>query len=224
MKATTKLASILLAITLFAPGCGQEDAVFPDTGPTGSAGVCGDWYPGAEEAAQDTYGMEEGKILPCPVWRSARLDGQDTYINIGDEYLKSSEGVGGPSSIVIVVSAERCTNCSQLILAMVKRKAEFDDAGALMIGMARRDLLGLPEDPDFDLDKAAEVLENEGWPVKTWYVINDAEHYFNTAYDEATPWTVVIDTADMVVESNSNQAFSPNDTGVDQLLEMISGL
>jgi hypothetical protein len=220
---------VLAVAAVVLVGCGQDEVRFPDAGAKG--GACGPWYPGdcGADAGVDggcteaVYAVEEGATFPCAVWESAKLNGEDIFIDIGHTYLEVKHGISTYESLVIVISAENCSSCSVLIHAIEERAEEFDAAGALMIAMARRDLLGAPEDPDFDIAKAYQVIESEGWPVETWPVINDDEDYIPTSYDDLPPWLIVVSFSDMVVQVASNMTFSPDADGVDALLEFLNG-
>lgn len=226
------LRASLIALIAFGmitlAGCGQDEVKFPDNATAG--GECGPWYPGGGEAdggvdggTEAEYAVEEGAIFPCAVWESAMLAGEETFINVGQVFLEAAHGVSDTKSIVLIISAENCSTCSTLISAMAERQGDFDGAGAFMIGMARRDLIGSPDDPDFDIDKAYEVLESEDWPVDVWHVINDAEGYVPTTYDTATPWVVIVRVSDMTVQVASNQTFSTNEDGVAEMLVYLGG-
>ncbi len=205
--------------------CGQDEVEWPEDMGT-SGGQCGAWYPGggADAGADDVYGVEEGKVFPCVVWESARLNSEDTFINFGDVYLEAKHGMTDYRAIVIIISAKNCTGCTELIYSMEKQAAAFEDAGALLIGMARRDLNGLPSEPDFSLDQAEDTLRYENWKLDEWYVTNDPEHHFSEKYDTDNPWTVIISTKDMLVRSLSNNAFGTRPEGVEDMLSFIRGL
>ncbi|MBW2276593.1 MAG: hypothetical protein JRF63_03815 [Deltaproteobacteria bacterium] len=228
MKRATLIALVAIG-TLVIVGCGQDEAEFPDD--TTAGGECGPWYPGGgggadagvDGGAEANYAVEEGAIFPCAVWDSAMLDGEDTFINVGQIYLEAKHGVTDTKAIVIVIGAENCPSCSTLISAMTERIPDFEAAGALMIGMARRDLQGVPEDPDFTMDKAYEVLEAEDWPVDQWYSISDEENYIPVSFDVAPPWLIIVRVSDMIVMTASNVAVSPNDDGVQDLLDYLNG-
>ncbi|MDJ0764785.1 MAG: hypothetical protein QNJ97_17525 [Myxococcota bacterium] len=108
---------------LFICACGQDSVDWPDQGE--SSGECGDWYPpfddqdsdqdsdndsddgnDTDSEDEDIYGFKKGDILPCLVWKSAYLNGDDTYVNIGDEYLETQYSPSDKKAILIVVSAE----------------------------------------------------------------------------------------------------------------------
>ncbi|MCP4674231.1 MAG: hypothetical protein GY854_01670 [Deltaproteobacteria bacterium] len=222
---TRQLACGVLSLSLVFAACGQEDVVLPDMGGGVSAGECGAWYPGGggDAGTGDEFGIEKDKIFPCAVWESAREGGQDTYINVGDVYLGSKHAESAAKAIVIVVSARNCPTCGTLMSAIESIGDEFDAAGAMMIAMARRDLKGNPEDPDFPISEAELVLDHEGWPVEKWFVINDAEGYLERTYDVGTPWTIVVDVKSMVVRSVSNEEFSPSIAGAEKLLQFVKG-
>ncbi|MCP4606078.1 MAG: hypothetical protein GY847_37135 [Proteobacteria bacterium] len=210
-------------VFLASVSCGQENINWPDGGLI-SSGECGAWYPGGgktDAGVESQYGIEEGSIFPCLVWESARLNSQDTYINIGDIYLKRKNSVSETKAIIVVVSAKNCPTCSSLIEAMESKSDDFDTAGALMIGMARRDLQGAAEDPDFNLDDAETVLRSENWKTDEWYVINDEENHLNQTFDSFTPWIILVSTSNMIVRSLSNTDFPTDISGVDKLLGFI---
>lgn len=226
MDGSNRYVGFIVVVGLAMWGCGQEDVVFPDSQNGGAAGMCGPWYPGGGEEDGDggtdsVYGIEEGKVFPCLVWESVRFGGADTYLNIGEEYLKAKNGLSETKALVIVVSAEHCPSCATLISALATRKDDFQEGSPLMIGMARRDLQGLPDDPDFSLDKAEQVLLSERWQGKEWFVTNDAEDYLDTVFDVGTPWIVVVEMKTMIVRSRSNEEFSPDGKGVEKLLSLI---
>lgn len=220
----------IMATASWLISCGQDEVKFPDMETKG--GVCGEWYPGdygspdagvdQEEYLEAIFAVEEGAIFPCAVWESARLANEDMFINVGQIYLEAKHGVIESRSIVIVISAEHCPTCSVLISAMAKRVSDFEDAGALMIGMARRNLIASPDNPDFNLEKACEVLEDEGWSKENWYCINDEEDYLPTTFDTAVPWVVVVSVKDMMVHVVSNQIYQPNEKGVQDLLDFLN--
>jgi hypothetical protein len=223
MKIESVKLTALVTWALLFTACPQEDIELPATGGGGGSGACGEWYPGdCGDAGGDCYSVEEGAVFPCAVWESARLAGEDTYLNIGDVHLEAKHGGAGPKAIVIVVSAENCPSCALLISAMGDRVGDFGDA--LVIGMARRNLLGDSAEEDFDLDKAETTLRAEKWPTDDWYVINDEEDYLDTSFDVNTPWVIVVGTADMVVRSASNDRYSADPDGVAKLLEEIGKL
>jgi len=204
-------------------GCGQENLVFPDSGLKDNIAECGVAYPQLEHPEQDNapcYCAEENNTFPCLVWESARQNGEDTYISASNIYLDAKHGLTNTRSIIIVVSAENCSTCTILISAIKNRAADFEAAGAFMVGMARRSLTGSTEDPDFDLDKAELVLASESWPLE-WPITNDEEGYLSRTFDTATPWVVVVDVRDMKVKVASNQRFTPDPSGVEDLLQYI---
>ncbi len=210
----------VLAVITFA--CGQENVVLPDI--SFGSGECGPWYPGGgDNADSGVYGIKEGKIFPCAVWEKARLNHQDTFINIGQEYLNAKHGKSNAKAVVIVVSSKGCTNCMKLISALNDRADDFDQAGAIMIAMARRVFRGSPDDPDLSIEQVDNVLLEEGWLVDRWPVINDEEHYFDTSFDDATPWIAVVDIENMMAMSVSLYTFSPDAQGVEDLLGFIRG-
>jgi len=228
MKRATLTALVAIG-TLLIAGCAQEDARFPDDTGFGG-GECGAWYPGGGGAdagvdggAEADYAVEEGAIFPCAVWESAMLDGQETFINVGQVHLEAKHGATEHKSIVVIVSAEECPACVELIGNMIERKDEFDAAGAFMIAMARRSLHGAADDPDFDLEKAYDVLQHEDWPVESWHVINDEEDYLPLAVDDGPPWKIIISVEDMVVQVMSNITFGTKESGVSEMLDYLNG-
>ncbi len=101
----------ILTFSLFlAMACDQKTVEWPDdNGGGGAGGECGSWYPGAPsgEDTADTglgYDIEEG-LFPCAVWESVRLNGEDTFFNVGDEHLKVKHGVSNAKALVIPVSS-----------------------------------------------------------------------------------------------------------------------
>ncbi|HUT76495.1 MAG TPA: hypothetical protein VM285_02350 [Polyangia bacterium] len=218
------VSMMIVAVALAA--CGQREAVFPDAGGSFFGGTCGPGYPGgdAADAGADTeYAVEEGATFPCALWESARLAGGDIFINVAQVFLEAKHGVTDDKALVIVVSARNCGPCQALTDALAARRADLEAAGAFVVGMARSDLQA-PTEPYFDLDEAYETMEDEGWPVEYWHVINDAEGYLPATFDSGTPWVVVADLSDMEVLAASNTAFSPNASGVEALISLVQGL
>jgi hypothetical protein len=216
----------LLAVAVLLGACGQREAEFPDAGGGLFGGVCGPGYPGSGETdagADVEYAVEQGATFPCALWESARLAGQDTFINVAQLFLEAKHGVTGHTALVIVVSARNCGPCQALTDALASRREDLEAAGAFVVGMARSDLQA-PTEPYFDLDEACETMEDEGWPVDHWPVINDAEGYLPAAFDSGTPWIVVADLSEMAVLAASNTAFSPNAEGVEALISLVQGL
>lgn len=210
-------------LVLSIAGCGQEDLVFPDSGVASGQGECGAAYATAESTGGEEgtcFCIQEEGIFPCLVWESARQNGQDIYISAEQIYLDAKHGLTDTRSLIIVVSAENCSTCAIVISALKNRAAEFEAAGAYMMAMARRSLTGSTEDPDFDLDKAELVLARESWPL-TWPITNDEEGYLSRTFDTATPWIIVVDVSDMRVKVASNQRFTPDPSGVEELLSYI---
>lgn len=217
----------LLGAALSAGGCGQEEVEFPATQGRGSA-RCGDWYPGSgddtDSSGEDLYGVAEGRTFDCAVWRSVELDEQPTYVNFGELHLAHTFGQSPYDSVVIVVSAEDCPSCSLLIRAMVERMEEFEEAGAMMIGMARRRLGAPAGDPDFDLERAVRALEEERWPTEAWYATNDPEHVLDESFDEFTPWVIIVALEDMSVRVAANDRFAAGPDGVSRMLELLEDI
>ncbi|MDD5308989.1 MAG: hypothetical protein PHU25_16875 [Deltaproteobacteria bacterium] len=202
MKGRKALLIIVPAALLAA--CGQDEITLPPEG-GGGGGECGAWYPGGGDAGADggaSYAVKEGSTFGCYVWESARRNGEDTYINTGEIYLAANRGDSGRKSLVIVVGARNCTACKALVEAIAPRKAEFEDKGALMVGLCRSDLT----DPGvrLTLDEAEDVLVGgDGWPAD-WYVTNDAERHLPPELDVLVPWVVVVRLKDMSVRRIAN--------------------
>jgi hypothetical protein len=220
------VALVALGLVVFA-GCGQDEVKFPDTSAAG--GECGPWYPGGggdadagvDGGAEVDYAIEEGAIFPCAVWESAMLNGAETFINVGQIYLEAKHGQSDTRAIVIVVSARNCTNCIALINAIADRAAQFEEAGAYMIVMARRDQYAMT-DPDLTLDQAYEVAVEDGWPVESWPVINDEEYYFSSSFDNVAPWVIVVGVEEMMVGVANTSTFV-GEQGVIDLLAYLNG-
>jgi hypothetical protein len=208
-------------------GCGQDDVKFPEM--AGPGGVCGPWYPGGEGGAdtgvdggaEAEYAIAKDAVFPCAVWESARLDGQDIYIDVNSVYLDSKHGMSDTRALIIVVSAKNCNSCITLINAIADRAAQFEEAGAYMVVLARRDQYAM-NDPDLTLDQAYEVAVEDGWPVESWPVINDEEYYFSSEFDTVAPWVVVVSVKDMVVQVRDTTSFV-GEYGVIDLLEYLQG-
>ncbi|MCU0661538.1 MAG: hypothetical protein MUC50_04350 [Myxococcota bacterium] len=223
-------STICLLCALLAASCGQDEAVFPEP-PAGASGKCGAFYPGAEDSdsseetstdQESPYGMAEGKIFPCAVWESAQLAGKKTYINVGEEYLAAKHDASDRRSIVILVSAEGCSQCTLLIRYLAEQADDFDAAGAMMIGMARAALGG--QGPDFTLEEAVATLAGERWPMDRWYVINDEEYFFDESFESNNPWLAVVSLADMRIVSLGNEDFQASSAGIAELLSLVNSL
>ncbi len=215
-----------LAAATSLAACGQREAEFPDAGGGLFGGVCGPGYPGSGEAdagVDAEYAVEQGATFPCALWESARLAGQDTFINVAQVFLEAKHGVSGHKALVVIASARNCGPCQALTSALSQGREEVEAAGAFVIGMARSDLQA-PTEPYFDLDEAYETMEDEGWPVDHWPVINDAEGYLPATFDSGTPWVVLVDLAGMEVLVASNVHFSPDADGVAGLVSLVQGL
>ena len=215
---------LLAALAL---GCGQDEVTFPECDNAG--GVCGPAYPGgAAEAdagvdggAEIEYAVEPDAIFPCAVWESARLNGQDIYVDASQVYLDAKHGLSDTRSLVIIVSARNCQSCLVLINAIAPRADEFDDAGAYMIMMARKDQYDL-DGPDLTLDEAYAVAEHDSWPVERWPVINGEEYFLSTEFDDIAPWFVIVGVKDMVVRVKDPYAFTTDANGVSDLLDYLN--
>jgi len=224
-------SAIILVVTatcaLLALGCGQDQVVCPEAAVAG--GVCGPWYPGGggADAGLDAgeeveYEVEEGATFPCAVWESARLDDQDSYVSVGAVFLDAKHELTTHRSLVLLVSAQNCKSCTTLIGYIDKRKDEFDESGAFMLGMARRDFND-PSAPDLKIDQTYSTFIHENWPVKRWPVINDAEGYIPADYDADFPWLIIVSLKDMVVRVAANDAFAATAQGVENLLDYLNG-
>jgi hypothetical protein len=195
---------LMLVPAMLLAACGQDGITLPDAG-QGGGGECGPWYPGGGDAGADggaDYAVEQGKTLGCWVWESARRNAEDTYINVGEIYLAASRGDSGNKSLVIVVGSRNCTECQALVEAIVPRKDDFEDKGALMVGLCRSDLV----DPGarLSLDEAEDVLvDQDGWPAD-WYLTNDQERHLPPQFDVLVPWVVVVRLSDMSVRQVAN--------------------
>jgi hypothetical protein len=178
-------------------GCGQSEMVIPDSASWN--GACGEWYPGGQDTSS-SYAFSQDEILPCAVFESARLEGEDTYINVGDFYLDAKHGLSDRTAAVFVVGAENCPSCAVLIQDLVDRADEIDDAGAVMIDATFCDNLD-HTDCNFDLDRAEAVALSEGWPGERWLITNDEEGYIRPLYQDSFPTIITARLSDMKVVS-----------------------
>ncbi len=178
-------------------GCGQSEIELPDSASWG--GVCGDWYPGGGDSAS-TFAFEEDETLPCAVFESARLEGEDIYLNMGDYYLDAKHQLSDRAAVVFVVSAENCPSCAVLMQDLLNRADEIDDEGAAMINVTYCDNLNRT-DCAFDLDRAEAVALAEGWPGGMWPVTNDEEGYIRPLFQDAFPVMITARLKDMQVVS-----------------------
>ena len=200
----SKMAYTILVLQLFlALGCGQDRVVIPDRA---EGSICGDWYPGGERAENDTmgsFGMSPGDTFPCLVFETARLAGEDTYINMGDLYLGSKHGETDTRAVVIIIGADNCPACAVLIEEITSMANAFDAAGALMIGAAWCDNIDAT-DCDFDLDRAETVLKYEGWLIERWLITNDQEGHLRPSFSSVYPTAIVVELKNMKVRAVEN--------------------
>jgi thiol-disulfide isomerase/thioredoxin len=178
-------------------GCGQTEIEIPDSASWN--GACGDWYPGGDDTTFK-YAFEQDEILPCAVFESARLGGEDTYINVGDFYLDAKHGLSDRTSLVFVVSAENCPSCAVLMQDLIDSADEIDDEGAVMIDVTFCDNLNRT-DCDFDLDRAEAVALAEGWQGDRWLITNDEEGHIRPLYQDSFPTIITARLSDMKVVS-----------------------
>lgn len=212
------LVQVHLALVFLS--CGQQEVLLPENPDCSKGSNCGAWYPTAESDG-GAAGFDEGETFPCLVWESVRQNGGDTFLNVGEEYLKAKHSKSAIRSMVLILSAGGCPSCTSLIYAMQKRIADFEASGALVIGIIWRDLSGA--DLDYDLDKAERILvEQEFWPAASWPLTNDEEEHLRDQFQEGFPRILVIQLPAMQVKSASTTAFSPDDEGVSDLLQFLS--
>ncbi len=190
-----------LPVIAGAIGCAQESIVLPDAGECGG-NSCGEWYPGGGSGADagDIFGISEGKVFPCAVFKTAMLAGEPTYINIPDVYLAAKHGGSGTRSIVFVNGASNCPGCAVLVEELAGLADDFEAAGALMIGAAWCNNMDI-NDCDFDAATADAVLRDEGWPTDRWYTTNDQEEYFRPSFSDVFPSVIIVQVSDMTVKA-----------------------
>jgi hypothetical protein len=178
--------------------CNQQALVLPETA---QEGACGATYsPGREagDTESDHYAVAEGSTFPCLVFESVRLNGEDTYLNFADLYLKAKHRLTDRTVAVIIIGAEHCPSCEVLINDLFSRRDDFDNAGVLMIGAVYCDNIDRA-DCDFDLDRSVEVAEVDGWPTDRWFVTNDAEGHLRPFFQESFPVAIAVRLSDMRV-------------------------
>ena len=180
-------------------GCGQADLTLPKTD-GGVGDVCGAWYPGEVADTSDGFGFKEDQTLPCVVFRSARLDEEDTYINWTDMYLDAAAGRTDKHSIALVIGADNCPACAVFIRDLAENADRIDAAGAILINVTFCDNIDRT-DCDFDLERAVAVATAEDWPLDRWYVTNDEDDIVSELYRDSFPTVIVARLSDMRVVS-----------------------
>jgi hypothetical protein len=197
------IAAAIAAVA--AAACGQDDVTLPEM----SAGACGPWYASSDGDAEAIFVFSEGQTCPCFVWESVRLGPQgvepNTYINLGEVYLPAKHGnsqalaskwgVEEARALVLAVSAEGCSNCPTVLGDIAAKKSEFEDAGALMMGVCRHTMSDQEE--VLPLEDADQVLvSTDSWP-EVWHRTNDAEKHLPLINEY--PQAAVIRLSDMKV-------------------------
>ena len=193
-RLTLVAAGVFLGV---ATGCGQSELKLPPSG-EGNDDVCGDWYPGAAEDAGSIYGFETGLILPCVVFKSARLGEDDTYINWGGMYLDAAYGHRDTKSVSLVVGADNCPSCALFIRDLADNAERVAAAGAELINVTFCDNIDRT-DCAFDLDRAVSTATSEGWPIDRWYVTNDEDGYVSPLYRDSFPTVITARISDLQI-------------------------
>jgi len=206
----------LAMIALGLSSCGQDQIDWP-SGDGGTCGAeCGSWYPRPDATGKGkAYRIEKDYVAACLVWQKALRGDDQTYLSLGELYLKATREKNAAKTLLIFVSARNCPQCKTLAEAINARKDEFDAAGAVMVAGAASDI----QDPSvhLTLDEADRLLIEEGWP-KDWYRINDEEKFLEKFYNPA-PWIIVIDLSRMKVLEASWDRFTADN--VDDLLNFL---
>ena len=145
-----------------------------------------------EGDAGTVYSFTEGEILPCLVWESvakgAPTGEPNTYINMGELYLQYKHGdidaikakygdeLDNPRAIVFAISAYNCGTCPAFMTDLSDNRDALEDAGAILIGIARSDT---SESNWLDFETADELLVDEGWQ-EDLHRTNDEERHLGT--------------------------------------------
>jgi hypothetical protein len=205
MKSFGAQGALVLQLFL-ALACGQDDLVLPGVDAEGG-GACGEWYPqggkGEGDAGPAAFGMKPEDTFPCLVFESARLGGEDTFINVGDIYLGAKHEETGHRVLVFVIGADNCPACAALIEELSASADALDAAGALMIGAAWCNNIDV-SDCDFELDRTELVLKSEGWPTERWLITNDAEGHLRSTFSDIFPTAIVVAVGTMKVKAVEN--------------------
>jgi hypothetical protein len=222
IESTIRLVAVA-ATLLLAIACGQDDLTFPELS---SGGECGAWYANADGGVDSTYVFKKGETCPCFVWESVRIGSvggePNTYINIGELFLKTKHGnaqalqdewgVSEPKALVLVISAKACPYCPSTISDVVAMRAEFESSGALMVGVCRNTM---GSDDVLSLEEADQILvDDDFWP-EDLHRTNDAERHLLLV--NAFPQAAVIRLSDMKIVFHD--AIIP-----DQLLAIVQNI
>lgn len=211
---------ITILTAFLAAACGQDGVVFPDGGST----ECGAWYPGSgsDAGTENEIGLKKGNVFPCVVWESARIDKSDTYINIGEEYLKAKHNSDNTNrAIVFFVSADNCPNCVLLSNKIAGSAQELTEAGARLIGVAYTDAGNASV--QLSLEEAESILEHEQWPMQ-FPVANDQEENLR-GVSQFFPQLIVVRMSDMKIYTVGDGDFGGNNgyASADELVAAIQG-
>lgn len=184
--------------------------------------ICEDLYPKMLKADDKAVTYLPGSIMPCGIFTPARLNEEDVEIDIGQVFFDKVYGNSKVESIMIFISAEGCSYCESLGQAISARSEEFDKLNVLMIGMARESFYHI----DYDTIFEAEILlrEIDGWPTEKWYVTNDFEQLIPTGFTRAFPTIVIVDVPSMIIYMAGAGLVYADNTGVDQILNILKTL
>jgi len=205
-----------LFVMVFTAACGQDEIKWPATDGGAGGGECQSWYPGPNSNnGSEEYGIREGSIIGCLVWKSVIRNDSPSYLSMGELYLKSTEDTSGPSIMLVVMASKNCPGCGSLIEALSARKNDFEQADTIMVAVAASDVQD--NTVHLTLDEAHELLEEDGWD-KEWYFMNDEEGFLESFY-APSPQTIIIDLGSMKVLSISSSRFTADNS--DELLDYI---
>ncbi len=212
MKSKFNCVWLILLFLITSLGCGQSEIVLPSFNENG---FCGSWYPEGDKENAEVYAFKNNQTLPCAVFESVSLNGENTYLNLGGIYLDVVHRKSDARHLVFVISADRCPSCSVLIHKLAAAADEIENAKTIMINITFCDNINRT-DCDFTIERAVTAAQGEGWPINRWYVTNDAEDNLRSMYRDSFPTVIVARISDMKVVSVDR---SPN---AEDLIEMLS--
>jgi len=205
-----------LFVIIVAAACGQDEIEWPETDGGTGGGKCQSWYPQPNSSnGSEEYGVKEGSIIGCLVWKNVIKNGSPSYLSMGELYLKSTEDASGPASMLVVMASRNCPGCGSLIEAISTRKKDFEQADTVMVAVAASDVQD--STVHLTLDEAYDLLVEDGWNSE-WYFMNDEEGFLESFY-APSPQTIIIDLESMKVLSISSSRFTQDN--IDELLDFI---
>lgn len=194
-------------------GTGQTDAGTDvgtdsgtaDTGAGDDTGASDDPYPGCEYPASQGWGY--GMVVPDVSWEPAFL-GDGTQTTFGTREFFCSPEYDAYDTLVVLVSAEWCPNCPQLIDWIDGLSPQLEEEGAYILYVESQDNVGAPAESSLAQSHFSRYAQwyDSGMRVGDANSTPEGDRIYDSTDIAAFPTAMVVRRSDMTNIADSSRS------------------